>query len=69
MQEAPQQYCQRLLGYIEGRDPLGILAVTPRHLERLLKGFLLPTLATGFIAILLITEAEHFNSCHRLGLK
>jgi hypothetical protein len=29
MQETPQQYRQRMLSYIEGRDPLRLLAATP----------------------------------------
>jgi hypothetical protein len=44
MQETPQQYRQRMLGYIEGCDPLRLLAATPGRLRRLLKGFALPTL-------------------------
>ena len=38
MQETPQQYRQRMLSYIEGRDPLKLLAAAPQRLERLFKG-------------------------------
>lgn len=38
MQETPQQYTQRVLGYIEGRKPLDILAATPRQIASLVKG-------------------------------
>ncbi len=38
MQETPQQYTQRILGYIEGKKPMEILAATPRQIARLLKG-------------------------------
>jgi len=29
MKETPQQYIQRMLSYVGGRDPLGIQARTP----------------------------------------
>lgn len=38
MQETPQQYTRRILGYIEGKKPVEILAATPRQLARLVKG-------------------------------
>jgi hypothetical protein len=38
MQETPQQYTQRILGYIKGKKPMEILAATPRQLARLVKG-------------------------------
>lgn len=38
MQETPQQYTQRILGYLEGKKPMEILAATPRQLARLVKG-------------------------------
>jgi DinB superfamily len=38
MQETPQQYTQRILGYLEGKKPLEILAATPRQIARLVKG-------------------------------
>jgi len=38
MQEAPQQYTQRVLGYLEGKKPMEILAATPRQIARLIKG-------------------------------
>ena len=44
MQEIPQQYRQKMLSYIEGRDPLKLLAAAPQRLERLFKGSSLPSL-------------------------
>jgi len=38
MPETPQQYTERILGYLEGRDPLAVLAATPRQLARLIDG-------------------------------
>lgn len=38
MQETPQQYTRRILGYIEGKNPMDILAATPRQIARLVKG-------------------------------
>jgi len=38
VQETPQQYAERILGFIEGKDPLEILAATPRRIARLIKG-------------------------------
>ena len=38
MQETPQQYTKRILGYVEGRKPLKVQAATPRKIERLVKG-------------------------------
>lgn len=38
MQETPQEYTQRLLGYVAGKKPLAIMAATPKKLARLLKG-------------------------------
>ncbi|MGA2762904.1 MAG: DinB family protein [Spirochaetia bacterium] len=38
MKETPQQYTQRILGYLEGKKPLEILSSTPRQLARLIKG-------------------------------
>jgi DinB superfamily len=35
MQETPQQYTDRILGYIQGKMPMGILAATPRQIARL----------------------------------
>jgi hypothetical protein len=37
MQETPQQYRQRILGYIEGQDPLKIQAATAARLARLIR--------------------------------
>jgi hypothetical protein len=38
MQEAAQQYIQRILGYVGGQDPLDIQARTPKELEHLIEG-------------------------------
>jgi len=38
MNETPQQYTQRILGYMEGRESLIVQAATARKLERLIKG-------------------------------
>ncbi|HVP19671.1 MAG TPA: DinB family protein, partial [Spirochaetia bacterium] len=37
-QETPQQYTQRILGYLEGREPLEILTSVPRQISKLVKG-------------------------------
>jgi DinB superfamily len=38
MKETAQQYAQRVLSYVEGREPLRILQATPKKLAALLKG-------------------------------
>ena len=38
MLETPQQYTLRILGYVEGKDPVEILAASPRQIARLVKG-------------------------------
>jgi hypothetical protein len=38
MNETPQQYTQRVFGYIEGKHPLAVQAATAKKLERLIKG-------------------------------
>ncbi len=38
MKETPQEYVQRILGYVGAQDPLGIQRRTPKTLERLIKG-------------------------------
>jgi uncharacterized damage-inducible protein DinB len=38
MPETPQQYTRRILGNIEGRKPMEVLAATPRLIARLIKG-------------------------------
>ena len=38
MKETPQQYTQRLLGYVEGKKPLAVQAATANKLARLIKG-------------------------------
>ena len=38
MNETPQQYTQRVLSYLEGKQPLTVQAATPKKLERLIKG-------------------------------
>ena len=37
MNETPQQYTQRILGHIEGQDPLKVQAATPKKLAALIK--------------------------------
>jgi hypothetical protein len=38
MNETPQEYTQRILGYTEGKPPLAVQAATARKLERLIQG-------------------------------
>lgn len=38
MNETPQQYTQRIVGYTEGKQPLQVQAATVKKLERLIKG-------------------------------
>ena len=38
MNETPQQYTQRIVGYLEGKQPLTVLAATAKKLEHLIKG-------------------------------
>src|SRR5260370_37448904 len=38
MMETPQQYTQRVLGYVEGKKPLAVQAATANKLARLIKG-------------------------------
>src|SRR5216684_6303135 len=38
MKETPQEYVQRILGYVGAQDPLSIQRRTPEELERLIKG-------------------------------
>ena len=38
MNETPQQYTQRILGYVEGKEPLAVQAATAEKLERLIEG-------------------------------
>ena len=38
MKETPQEYEQRILGYVEGEQPLQVQAATAGKLERLIKG-------------------------------
>ena len=37
MQETPQQYIQRILGYIDGKDPLRVQRETPKKLQTQIK--------------------------------
>jgi DinB superfamily len=46
MSETPQQYTQRILGYLEGQPALDVLAETPKRLERLIEGVSATTLRT-----------------------
>ncbi|MGD0267774.1 MAG: DinB family protein [Candidatus Sulfotelmatobacter sp.] len=38
MKETPQQYTQRIIGTVEGKESLAVQATTPKKLERLIKG-------------------------------
>ena len=38
MKETPQQYTQRVLGYVEGKKALAVQAATANKLARLIKG-------------------------------
>jgi len=38
MQETPQQYAQRVLGYLKGKDTMAVLTATPAELPKLIKG-------------------------------
>jgi hypothetical protein len=38
MQETPQEYIKRILGNVDGEDPLKVQAGTAKKLERLIKG-------------------------------
>jgi hypothetical protein len=38
MKETPQQYTQRILGHVQGRDALKVQAATPKKLEKLIAG-------------------------------
>ena len=38
MKETPQQYSERIVGYVQGKEPLQVLQATPKRLAALLKG-------------------------------
>jgi hypothetical protein len=38
MNETPQQYTQRVLGYTDGKKPLAVQAATAKRLQKLVKG-------------------------------
>ena len=38
MRETAKQYTDRILGYIDGKEPLAVQAATPKKLDRLIKG-------------------------------
>ncbi len=44
MQETPQEYQQRVIGYTEGHDPVKLQAKTVKQLENLLNGVPSPKL-------------------------
>jgi DinB superfamily len=46
MQETPQQYTTRILGYQQGQEPLKILSGTAKKIDRLIKGVSLKKLMT-----------------------
>ncbi|MCU1299377.1 MAG: yfiT 2 [Acidobacteriaceae bacterium] len=37
MNETPQQYIQRILGYLDGKEPLRVQQETPKKLQKLIK--------------------------------
>ncbi len=37
MQETPQQYTKRILGYVKGQQPLRVQQATPKKIERLIR--------------------------------
>jgi len=37
MQETPEQYIKRVLGYIQGQEPLGVQQATAKRIERLIR--------------------------------
>ena len=39
MQETPQEYIKRILGQLDGQDPVKVQTATPKKIERLIKGF------------------------------
>ncbi len=38
MKETPQQYTERILGYVEDKQPLAVQAATSKELDRLIRG-------------------------------
>ena len=38
MKETPQQYTQRVMSYIDGKQPLAVQAATAKKIDRLIKG-------------------------------
>jgi hypothetical protein len=38
MKETPQQYTQRIVNYMDGKEPLAVQSATAKKLERLIKG-------------------------------
>ncbi|MGA2083113.1 MAG: DinB family protein [Holophaga sp.] len=38
MQETPQEYIRRVVGYLEGQEPLAVLKAAPGELERAVRG-------------------------------
>ena len=45
MQETPQQYIQRIVGYVESKDPLKVQKATPDKLAKAIKGLKKNTLS------------------------
>jgi|SRR5215471_5215473 len=44
MNETPKQYTDRMLGNVEGKEPLAVQAATAKRLDRLIEGASTPTL-------------------------
>jgi hypothetical protein len=38
MKETPQQYTQRVVNYLDGKQPLAVQAATAKKIDRLIKG-------------------------------
>jgi len=38
MKETPQQYTQRVVSYLDGKQPLAVQAATAKKIDRLIKG-------------------------------
>jgi hypothetical protein len=47
MNETAQQYTQRILGYIEGQQPLAVQAATAKKLERIMTNYRNPLVVNG----------------------
>jgi hypothetical protein len=60
LNETPQQYAQRILGYAEGKAPLGVQTATAKKLDRLIKGCPRPNCGS----VLSLTNGQSVRSLH-----